>query len=143
MTKDEFFEFFEKTTAEMIAISRAKNADYTGIGTSPFANFERPEQMGICSTEQGFLTRMCDKLSRIASFCAKGELQVKDESVMDTLKDNANYSILMMGFLEQKRRRQLGWNTAKVADQRDFSPIKSGLIVEKLVKTPPPESHVF
>lgn len=105
MSKEEFFEFFEKTTSDMIAISRAKNADYTGVGTSPFANFERVQQLGICSTEQGFLTRMSDKLSRIASYCAKGELLVKDEGVEDTLKDLANYSILMLGYLEEKKRR--------------------------------------
>lgn len=105
MSKEEFFKFFESTTLQMIEVSRAKNADYTGIGTSPFANFERVEQLGICSTEQGFLTRMSDKLSRVASYCAKGELQVRDESVTDTLQDLANYSILMMGYLEQKRRR--------------------------------------
>lgn len=106
MSKEEFFVFFEETTASMIAISRAKNADYTGIGVSPFANFERVEQLGICTTEQGFLTRMSDKLSRIASFCSKGELMVKDESVSDTLKDLANYSILMMGYLEEKKRKE-------------------------------------
>lgn len=103
MSKEDFFKFFEETTSSMLAISKAKNNDYTGVGVSPFANFERVEQLGICSTEQGFLTRMSDKLSRIASFCAKGELLVKDESVEDTLKDLANYSILMMGFLKQKR----------------------------------------
>ncbi len=105
MSKEEFFEFFEETTSSMIAISKAKNADYTGVGVSPFANFERVEQLGICSTEQGFLTRMSDKLSRIASYCAKGELQVKDEGVEDTLKDLANYSILMLGYLKQKKIR--------------------------------------
>ena len=73
MTKEEFFIFFKQTTDNMYNISRSKNSDYTGLGVSPYANFERVEQLGICTTEQGFLTRMSDKLSRIASYCAKGD----------------------------------------------------------------------
>ena len=103
MTKEEFFKEFELLTTSMLDVAKRKNADYTGVGVSPFSNFERVSQMGICSTEQGFLTRMTDKMSRIASFCAKGELQVKDESVEDTLKDLANYSILMLLYIKSKK----------------------------------------
>lgn len=104
MTTEEFIEFFEGTTARMAEISKAKNADYTGsVEDDPFANFTRVEALGICSTEQGFLTRMTDKLSRIASFVKQGKLQVKDESVQDTLLDLANYSILMLAYLESKK----------------------------------------
>lgn len=103
MTKEEYFKFFEATTKQMLDICKKKNADYTGTDASPFSNFERVETLGICTTEQGFLTRITDKLCRVSSFCAKGELQVKDESVTDTLQDMANYCILMMGYLKSKR----------------------------------------
>jgi hypothetical protein len=103
MTKAEYFEFHSQCTAAMLTITRAKNADYTGTGDNPFANFSRVEAMGICSTEQGFLTRMSDKLSRLASYCQRGELSVKDESVEDTLLDLANYCILMAGYLKGKK----------------------------------------
>lgn len=115
-TKEQYFEFMEAETKKMVEIARAKNADYTGIGKSPFSNFERVEQMGICSTEQGFLTRMTDKLSRIASFCAKGELQVKDESVEDTLRDLANYSILMLGYIREKKEAAAEKGIRRVGD---------------------------
>jgi len=104
MTTEEFFKFFEETTARMVKISRAKNSDYTGAADNdPFANFTRVESIGICSTETGFLTRMTDKLCRIASFVKQGSLQVKDESVQDTLLDLANYSILMLAYLESQK----------------------------------------
>lgn len=103
MTKEEYFKFFEATTKQMLEVCRKKNADYTGKDASPFSNFERVETLGICTTEQGFLTRITDKLCRVSSFCAKGELQVKDESVTDTLQDMANYCILMMGYLRSKQ----------------------------------------
>lgn len=103
MTKAEYLEFFTKFTDEMRALTRAKNADYTGTSPNPFANFERVEALGICSTEQGFLTRMMDKFCRITSFVQKGTLQVSDESVTDTLKDLATYSILLSAYISSKR----------------------------------------
>lgn len=103
MTKSEYFEFAEKFFGDCIEISRKKNADYTGGNDNPFSNFESVEVLGI-KTEQGFLTRMMDKMKRISSFVEKGELLVKDESVTDTLSDLANYSCLLAGYIESKRR---------------------------------------
>lgn len=103
MQKEDYFEFAENFMNEMLEISKKKNADYTGGANDPFANFKSVEVLGI-STEQGFLTRMMDKMKRIASFVEKGELQVKDESVKDTLQDLANYSILFAGYLESKKQ---------------------------------------
>lgn len=103
MTKEAYMQFHEDCCKKMIAVTKAKNADYTGTSTDPFANFSRVEVIGICSTEQGFLTRMFDKFSRITSFVQKGVLQVKDESIEDTLIDLANYCILMAGFIRAKK----------------------------------------
>lgn len=92
---------------KMKEITRAKNSDYTGAGDDPFSNFRRCEQMGIASVEQGFLTRMTDKMARITSLTVhKKEQQVKDEAIEDTLFDLANYAILMAGYLyfEKKSR---------------------------------------
>lgn len=87
-------------------IMQRKNADYSGQkGADPFANFRRCEAMGICSTEAGTLTRMCDKMSRLSSFVERGELSVKEESVRDTCEDLINYSILLYGILAEKH----GW----------------------------------
>lgn len=88
----------------MVQITAAKNADYCGVAGDPFANFTRVEGMGIATTEQGFLTRMLDKFCRITSFAQQGTLQVKDESVEDTLLDLANYSILLAGYIRAKRQ---------------------------------------
>lgn len=103
MTKSDYFEFAENFFGNCVEISRKKNADYTGGNDNPFSNFESVEVLGI-KTEQGFLTRMMDKMKRISSFVEKGELLVKDESVADTLSDLANYSCLLAGYIESKRR---------------------------------------
>jgi len=105
LTKDEFLSFHKACCERMHEITKAKNADYTGATLDPFANFKQVEMLGICLTEQGFLTRMTDKLSRLASFVKQGTLQVKDESVSDTLLDLANYCILMAGYLKAKQNQ--------------------------------------
>lgn len=101
MTKKEYFEFSEKFFSECVEISRKKNEDYTGANDNPFSNFEAVQVLGI-KTEQGFLTRMMDKMKRISSFVENGDLQVKDESVLDTLQDLANYSCLLAGYIQSK-----------------------------------------
>jgi hypothetical protein len=106
MTKEEYFAFAEKFFGNCLEISRRKNADYTGSTENPFSNFQSVEVLGI-STEVGFLTRMMDKMKRIASFVEQGELQVKDESVQDTLNDLANYSALFAGYLQSKKEKAL------------------------------------
>ncbi len=104
MNKKQYLEFFDKFVEDMKALTRAKNSDYCGTNPSPFSNFERVNQMGICSTEQGFLTRMTDKFCRVNSYVQKGgELSVKSEGVRDTLMDLAVYSILLAAYLESQK----------------------------------------
>jgi hypothetical protein len=105
MNKEEFFVFAEKFFSECVEISRKKNADYTGKAADPFSNFQSVEVLGI-STEVGFLTRMMDKMKRIASFVEQGNLQVKEESVKDTLQDLVMYGCLMAAYLESKKTTQ-------------------------------------
>lgn len=99
MTKEEYFDFAESFFKNCQEISKRKNNDYTGGSVDPFSNFKSVEVLGI-STEVGFLTRMMDKMKRIASFVENGELKVKDESVQDTLTDLANYACLMAGYIK-------------------------------------------
>lgn len=103
MTKKEYFEFAKQFFNDCVELAEKKNADYTGANDNPFSNFQSVEVLGI-STEAGFLTRMMDKIKRIASFVERGELQVKDESVKDTLRDLANYSCLLSGYIESKKQ---------------------------------------
>lgn len=106
MNKAEYIKFHARACEKMIEITKRKNADYTGASDDPFHNFRQIEGVigGVSNVcEIGFLTRMSDKMSRIGSFVAKGKLEVLDESVDDTLLDLANYCILMLGFITEKR----------------------------------------
>lgn len=112
MTREELLKQHQAFTARMYEICKAKNSDYAGAG-DPFANFRRAEAMGVCSTEQGFMVRMIDKLSRISTLVQPGATaQVKDESVEDTLMDLANYSFLLWAMLRDRKGRSVVWAEA-------------------------------
>lgn len=103
MTREELFKMHGEMCKTALELMKKKNADYAGSGgNNPFANFTRSEALGICTTEQSFLVRMTDKMSRLSSFAAKGKLDVEDESVYDTLIDLINYSVLLAAYLKQK-----------------------------------------
>ena len=104
MTRDELLNMHEMICDKGRSLMRKKNADYAGNdGLEPFANFTRVEAMGICSTEQGFLVRMTDKMSRLSSFVESGKLAVENESFEDTIIDIVNYSVLMYSYLHDKK----------------------------------------
>jgi hypothetical protein len=100
MNQQELIKAFGNELEQMYAIMQAKNHDYAGDGDA-FKNFKLVEFLGGATVEQGFVTRLSDKLSRIATLI-HSEAKVKDEKITDTLRDMANYSILMLCYLNSK-----------------------------------------
>jgi hypothetical protein len=101
--------FVETKAAALVETVRRKNADYSGAAPDPFGNFRNVEDLGIATVEQGFLTRMTDKLARAASLTKPGKVaQVKDESVEDTLFDLAAYSFLLAAYRASVRLSREG-----------------------------------
>lgn len=104
MNQAEYLENFKKITEQMYETTYRKNTDYTGADTSdPFKNFRAVELMGVATAEQGFFTRMTDKMMRIGGFLKNGTLLVLDEKVEDTLTDLAVYCIILICYLQDKR----------------------------------------
>lgn len=104
MTRDELLHNHEILCKKARDLMDRKNRDYAGNdGLEPFANFTRVESMGICSTEQGFLCRVTDKLSRLSSFFESGKFHVKDESLDDTILDVINYMVLLSSYVHDKK----------------------------------------
>jgi len=103
-TKEELLKHFDASVAWMRGKMQDKNADYADEAVDDaFANFTHVEHFRVASAYQGFFTRMIDKFSRIATFINRGVLQVKDESVEDTLLDLANYCILLAGLIKRRK----------------------------------------
>ena len=102
-TKEDYLKFHRECCEKMIKITAAKNHDYAGFTENPFANFKVVEDCDIASVEQGFLTRIMDKISRVNSFVKQGVCNVEEEKIEDTLLDAANYMILMAGYIKSKK----------------------------------------
>lgn len=83
---------FYELLGDMAELHSRKNHDYAGSG-DPLRNFYKSREQGI-EPWRGVMIRLSDKWSRLESFCRQNELKVKDESVEDTLMDNAVYSLL-------------------------------------------------
>jgi hypothetical protein len=116
MNQKECLSFHQRFCEEMMSLAKTKNADYCGTNQSAFSNLEAGEKLGIGLTEQGILFRMLDKFSRIISFVQKGELQVKSESVKDTLLDLANYAVFFAGYIEDKNAKSMEYKQLSLFD---------------------------
>lgn len=109
MNVDEFIASIEKTYNDSIALIKIKNKDYAGgANVNPWKNFEfiayalRGLDLNACDlVEVGIFTRMLDKCARISSLLAS-DPAVVSESMGDTLKDLANYSVILKTYRENK-----------------------------------------
>lgn len=100
-TQKDFLYRLNELYTNNVQISARKNADYANEH-DPFQNFRVCEALGI-PAEVGLIVRMSDKLMRASNLITPGrEAQVKDESILDTLSDLANYSMILRMYLEQK-----------------------------------------
>jgi hypothetical protein len=92
-----FYELIE----QMAELHSRKNHDYSGTA-DPLKNLRSPLRIGI-SPFMGVLVRLQDKWSRLEQFANSGEMLVKGESVIDTLMDNAVYSLLAIILYEEMK----------------------------------------
>lgn len=104
-------EFSDQMWASARSIIEKKGADYNrdqqNTGNTLF-NLEVCEILGIVpSTEEGILVRLSDKFMRLISLTKPGrEAAVKDESVLDTIRDMQNY-LNYLGMIWLERRNKL------------------------------------
>jgi hypothetical protein len=89
---------FYSLLQEMADLHSRKNHDYAG--SDPLSNLKGSEEIGIPAWK-GVLVRLMDKWARIKTFANKAELEVINESIYDTLMDNAVYSLLCVILLKE------------------------------------------
>ncbi len=102
LTPEQFILALSDEYEANVNISRNKNKDYAG-SVDPFANFRQIEFLtgGKITAEQGILTRMSDKMTRISNLLT-APAAVKDESIGDTLSDLANYAMILKLYIKNK-----------------------------------------
>ena len=83
---------FYKLLDDMAELHSRKNHDYAGK-SDPLKNLRACVRLDL-EPFMGVMVRLQDKWSRLEEFVKSNELLVKNESVIDTLMDNAVYSLL-------------------------------------------------
>ena len=91
---------FHKLLKEIAELHDAKNNDYS-TSEDALSNFRLCENFGIPAWK-GCLVRMSDKWSRITQL-SKKEASVKSETIVDTLKDLAVYSLICTILYEESK----------------------------------------
>ncbi len=97
-------ERFYQLLEEMKKTHNAKRHDYATV-EDVFANFRTCEMAGIPAWK-GCCVRIGDKFSRIMGFAKKEKLEVKDESIKDTLVDMANYALIALILYEEENGKK-------------------------------------
>ena len=111
-------EKFYKLLDDMKKTHDAKRHDYASV-EDVFANFRTCEMAGIPAWK-GCCVRIGDKFSRIMGFAKKEKLEVKDESIKDTLIDMANYALIALILYEEKENKNDDTPTLPVSGGRNF-----------------------
>nr|DAM60466.1 MAG TPA: Nucleotide modification associated domain 1 [Caudoviricetes sp.] len=83
---------FESVLNEMRDLHAKKNKDYGDAFHKSF------EEFGVTAG----VVRLNDKMERVKSLVKNGKAEVKDESLMDTLKDMASYAVMLYVELKNK-----------------------------------------
>ena len=95
---------FYEMLKQMYELHSRKNHDYTGT-SDPLKNLRACERLKV-KPFMGVMIRLQDKWSRLEEFVKSGQLMVKNESVIDTLMDNAVYSILAIILYEEQQKNE-------------------------------------
>ena len=116
MKRDDWLDLHKRFCDDARALSERKGHDYSGEEDT-LRNLKSCETAGLCSTETGIMVRLSDKTNRLVTLLDVGEdgMQVKDESLKDTILDIVNYNILLYAVLVEKDMRRRAALIAKGA----------------------------
>lgn len=89
---------------EMMQLMARKGSDYSGDGASTFVSFERIAAFSGITVDQAFMALIGIKVARLQSLNADGRAP-NNESLLDTVKDLANYSVLYLAYNKFKENR--------------------------------------
>ncbi len=95
---------FYKLLERIADLHSRKNHDYSGE-SDPLKNLRACERLNL-KPFLGVLVRLQDKWSRLEEFVKSGQLMVKNESVIDTLMDNAVYSLLAIILYQEQLEKE-------------------------------------
>lgn len=98
MNRKEYLTKLKEEFDFMQDLAEQKNAWYSSADDA-YWNFKNYEALGVCSLETGILSRIVDKISRISNLIGSDKV-LCNESVSDTLRDLAIYSMLLKIYID-------------------------------------------
>ena len=98
MKRMELLQIHESLSNAARKLMAAKSHDYAG-DTDALKNFRHFGRWGV-------IVRLMDKLSRLESFEEQATLEVKDESIQDTVQDICNYAIIYYALYSEEQRKE-------------------------------------
>ncbi len=98
LTREDLIKLHESMCSDARAVLERKNHDY--CGKSVFSNLTLCEKLDICSTEEGILIRIMDKIKRLLNYLETGEFKVEDEGLHDIFVDCINYLTLIYAVIQ-------------------------------------------
>ncbi|MEM3646599.1 MAG: hypothetical protein QW334_00440 [Thermofilum sp.] len=104
MRIEEYLKLKKKVFEKCCDLSVRKGHDYSGMEDT-LANLKAARILGV-KPEQGVLVRLLDKIMRLKNFVERGELQVSDETVFDTVADAHNYLDLLLALIVEEREEE-------------------------------------
>lgn len=102
-TKLNMLDPFEARVAEILALYRSKNSDYTGDNPDILATFREYTSLGI-TIHQGIEARLVDKEQRIKAML-RGH-KAHHEALRDTLLDRINYSLFALTAYDEEHKEE-------------------------------------
>ena len=111
MTSEERNERIKKMFKDDLDLLLRKGHDYSG-DSDCMCNLRDFGFLGV-------VVRLGDKYHRLKSFVEQGKMKVKDESVIDTLRDMRNYAFLAQILWEdsQEKPRKVAWEECWICGQ--------------------------
>ena len=86
-----------------LELMRKKNNDYAGLDEEGLGNITACDDIGLCKTEIGLLTRILDKIKRLGN-AVNGVAMMAEEKIEDTWMDLVNYAVIG-AYLHHKNRK--------------------------------------
>lgn len=117
---------FESVCSELIALQKAKNADYGGSFS------ESVKEFGMTAA----IIPLSNKVNRLKQLIQSDSAQVKHESIDDTLKDLACYAIMTL--VERETYKTQTPNDMKaIWDQisRDIATLELNIAISDFIKS--------
>ena len=108
-TPDYFEQAWSQAIRDIQVLHDKKRNDYTGGNVDQLVNYRRAAEVIDIPVENGMLMRIQEKVTRLGNLFTGTKQQVSDESTIDSLRDVAVISLLIIAELQARKNDNYGY----------------------------------